>query len=262
MVFQDQLGRHIRIDNAPRRIISLVPSITELLADLGLEEHIAGITKFCIRPDSIFRTKPRVGGTKSPDFDKINSINPDLIIANKEENNKEDIERLAENYPVWISDVGNLDEAIQMIQGLGQITSRQNEAEQMAQDITKRFAELSFAQTYSSVYLIWKETLMAAGSDTFINDMMLRCGFLNVIGEPSRYPEMTMEQILQLNPAICMLSSEPFPFSENDEQYFSHHLAGVRCIRVDGEFFSWYGSRLLHAPDYFRQLDASIRATA
>src|ERR1700741_3198050 len=110
MHFIDQTGRKISIPQIPQRIISLVPSQTELLFDLGLDKEVVGITKFCVHPPEWFQTKTRVGGTKQLKIDLIKQLQPDLIIANKEENVKEQIEELEKHFPVWISDVNNLED--------------------------------------------------------------------------------------------------------------------------------------------------------
>ncbi|MFI5156026.1 MAG: helical backbone metal receptor, partial [Chitinophagales bacterium] len=135
MLAIDQLGRIVHCVECPQRIISLVPSQTELLYELGLGNEVLGITKFCIHPEEWFRKKTKVGGTKQLHFEIIDKIAPDLILANKEENRKEDIEILARRYNVWVSDVSNLDAAVEMIQGIGLITCRMQESIQIIQDI-------------------------------------------------------------------------------------------------------------------------------
>jgi ABC-type Fe3+-hydroxamate transport system substrate-binding protein len=260
MIFRDQLQREVTIPGEPQRIISLVPSITELLADLGLEHRIAGITRFCARPDSIYRSKPRVGGTKTPDLERIANLKPDLIIANKEENNQQDIERLQELAPVWVSDVSSLQQALDMILQIGEITNCLPESTRMADEIKSRFAELAPRDLIPVLYVIWKDPLMVAGSGTFIDDMMSYCGFTNVFRNHERYPVTTISQILDLRPRVCLLSSEPYPFTNKDVEAFGRMLPGINCVPVDGQIFSWYGSRLLHAPEYFHRLATSIPA--
>lgn len=137
------------LQQLPRRIVSLVPSQTELLYDLGLEEETVGITKFCIHPEAWFRSKARVGGTKNVDIDKVRALQPDLIIANKEENVKEQIEALADIAPVWVSDIQDLDDALDMIRSIGHITGRQEKAELIAKLIGHRFNELQLHLTGS-----------------------------------------------------------------------------------------------------------------
>lgn len=256
LVHIDQIGREIEISSRPQRIISLVPSQTELLFDIGLEERVVGITKFCVHPEEWFKTKTRVGGTKKLHFDVIRELNPDLIIANKEENNREDIEALAKDFPVWVSDVNDLNSALDMIRSVVDITD--SDASQLTREIKSGFTELQPLNSSKRVlYLIWKNPFMAAGSDTFITDMLQRCGFENVISE-TRYPELNEQQILDLNPDVVLLSSEPFPFKETHINELRELLPNATIKLVDGEMFSWYGSRLKHAPSYFTGVLESI----
>ncbi len=256
LIHIDQLGREVEISRKPERIISLVPSQTELLFDLGLEERVVGITKFCVHPEEWFRIKTRVGGTKKLHFDVIRELNPDLIIANKEENNREDIEALEKDFPVWVSDVTDLDSALDMIRSVAAITD--SDASQLIDKIETGFAELQPLNSSKRVlYLIWKNPFMAAGSGTFITDMLQRSGFENVVSQ-TRYPELTEQQIIDLNPEVILLSSEPFPFKEKHIKELQEFLPNTTIKLVDGEMFSWYGSRLKYAPSYFSELIGSI----
>lgn len=239
----------------PQRIISLVPSQTELLFALGLEDRVVGITKFCVHPEQWRGEKTIVGGTKQVNFDVIESLNPDLIIGNKEENDREFIEQLSTKFPVWMSDIHNLNDALDMIEMLGEIVNKPLESEALVVDIIEQFEALNEVefQTKKTAYLIWRKPFMAAGQNTFINDMMKKVGFENVITE-DRYPELSLEAIQSLQPEVILLSSEPYPFK-------SEHLEELKVIcpvaeikLVDGEMFSWYGSRLLKAPTYFKTL--------
>lgn len=254
---EDQLGQKVEIPTNPQRIISLVPSQTELLFDLGLEDRVVGITKFCIHPEEWFKTKARIGGTKQVNFEKIKVLNPDLIIANKEENTKEDIERLAQDYPVWVSDVNNLDSAVEMIVQIGKIT--QTDTSHLIEEITSGFTSLEPLMSPQRVlYLIWKKPYMAAGSGTFIDDMLMQLGLENAVNN-QRYPELTETEIVGLNPDHVFLSSEPFPFGHTHIQDLEDILPNATIKLVDGEMFSWYGSRLKLAPSYFANLLESIK---
>lgn len=246
----------------PKRIISLVPSQTELLFDLGLEEETIGITKFCVHPQPWFRSKARIGGTKKINKTIIDQLHPDLIISNKEENLKEQVEELATDYPVWLTDVANLGDALQMINDIGIITEKENEAEKLITSITNAFADLEKLPATNcqlrTSYLIWRNPYMAAGGDTFINDMLSRCGFENVFANKSRYPKITVSELQTANCQLLLLSSEPYPFKQKHINELEALLPNTRIILVDGEFFSWYGSRLLIAADYFKKLISSI----
>jgi ABC-type Fe3+-hydroxamate transport system substrate-binding protein len=263
-LFTDQLGRTLELTHTPAKIISLVPSQTELLYDLGLDEEIAGITKFCVHPQHWFRNKKRVGGTKNVNMKIIGDIQPDLIIANKEENDREQIEELAEHYPVWISDISTLAEALQMIMSVGLMTNKYDEAKKIVGDIENKFGALSMdlnqtgtQNLLSAAYLIWRKPYMAAGGDTFIHEMMKYCGFKNIFDRHARYPEINVTQLDSCR--LLLLSSEPYPFEKKHIHELQHHLPGTKIILVDGEMFSWYGSRLLHAPDYFHELLQEIQ---
>ena len=236
------------------RIISLVPSQTELLYDLGLDKEVIGITKFCIHPKTWFRNKKRIGGTKDIHIEDILSLRPDLIIANKEENIKDQIEKLAVSCDVWVTDVNTLKDAVQMILDIGNLTGRLDSAIKLRNDI-----EFSFDELYLTInekvlgraaYLIWQKPYMVAANDTFINDMMEKSGLVNVFENRTRYPETTIEELIKLKPTYILLSSEPYPFVEKHRHEFKKLIPGSKVLLVDGEMFSWYGSRLLKTTNY------------
>ncbi len=237
-------------------IISLVPSQTELLYDLGLDESVIGITKFCIHPNEWFQNKTRVGGPKRLHIDTIKNLNPDLIIANKEENIKEEIEACREFCTVHVTDVSNYDEALKMICEVGDITNRKKEAQNIILEIKSAFGGLKRKSSQRVVYLIWKDPLMTIGGDTFINDMIERIGWTNIYSKEKRYPQLTEEEFVCTRPDILLLSSEPYPFSEKHIPYFQQLLPGTKILCVEGEPFCWYGSRMRYAPEYFMKLDS------
>jgi ABC-type Fe3+-hydroxamate transport system substrate-binding protein len=277
MIFTDQLNRKIELTSPPKRIISLVPSQTELLYDLGLRDEVTGITKFCVHPEEWFRTKTRVGGTKKYDFEKIKALQPDLIIGNKEENEREQIELLMKDYTVWMSDIYTLKDALQMIAALGALLGKNEAATNLKLEIESRFHPFqntripdltspfpdprSPGSHLRTAYFIWRKPYMVAGHDTFINEMMKLCGFENVFtNRDSRYPEISREEILEAKPELILLSSEPYPFKEQHILEFRGLLPDAKIMVVDGEIFSWYGSRLLLAPDYFSRLITSANS--
>lgn len=255
------------------RIVSLVPSITELLFHLELEQEVVGITKFCIRPDNWFRTKARIGGTKTVDKDKVFFTMPTLILANKEENVKEQVEALREIAPVYVSDVSTLAEAYEMIFTIGTLTGKTAKAKEIIKNIEEGFALLKKQPAApdnpkpptsnpkpKAAYIIWREPYMVAGGGTFINDMMTRCGFENVFADLPRYPRVSIGQLAKSNCQYLLLSSEPYPFGEKHKQEIQSLLPNKKIILVDGEMFSWYGSRLQFSPQYFLQLLQQIHA--
>lgn len=256
----DQMHRTVHVPVHPQRIISLVPSQTELLYDLGLGESVVGITKFCIHPETWFHSKHRVGGTKKVDMDKVRALKPDLIIGNKEENERKDIEALEMEFPVWMSDVRELAGALDMIQRVGELTGTSTKANVMAQGIEKAFAELRpLEEPLTVAYLIWREPFMVAGHGTFVNDMLKRCGLQNVFDEgDARYPEITDQELAEADPDIILLSSEPYPFAEKHIADVNMICPGTPVRLMNGELFSWYGSRLLKAPAYMNGLIGSL----
>jgi ABC-type Fe3+-hydroxamate transport system substrate-binding protein len=259
--YRDQSGREMLLNDTPRKIISLVPSQTELLFDLGLADAVAGITKFCVHPQEGFRSKPRVGGTKTVDIEKVKSLQPDLIIANKEENLKKQIEALSSIAPVWVSDVDTVDTACSMITSIGAITGTDIVAASMIQQIREGFTTLRkhvWPLAPRVLYLIWRDPYMIVGSDTFIHDVLEHCGFTNCVAAQKRYPSITVEEMRQLKPDVVLLSSEPYPFKEKHIAEIQTLLPAAHIELVDGEMFSWYGSRMLQAVPYLKRLQQSL----
>jgi ABC-type Fe3+-hydroxamate transport system substrate-binding protein len=262
-VFVDQLGRKLSIASKPKRIISLVPSQTELLYDLGLHNEVIGITKFCIHPERWFRSKTRIGGTKNIHIETIKKLQPDLIIANKEENVKDQIEMLAQDFPVWISDINNLDDAMDMIKGIGKITAQEAQASKIIEAIHISFQELKekhIVQPIKTAYLIWKDPYMTVGGDTFIHDMLTRAGFDNICKNKLRYPVIDIADLSKEKCELLLLSSEPYPFSQKHIDALQSQMPETKVLLVDGEMFSWYGSRLLETPAYIKGLQEQIAA--
>ncbi|RJE73879.1 helical backbone metal receptor [Reichenbachiella sp. MSK19-1] len=251
--YKDQLDRTVTLPELPQRIISLVPSLTELLYDLGVGDRVVGITKFCIHPESWRKTKTRIGGTKQLKHDVIVSLAPDLILANKEENTREDVEALIPHYPVWVSDINDLSEVLEMIRTVGEATGSLSRAVSLADEIQTSFQSLPQTKSQRVLYLIWQNPWMTVGRDTFIDDMLQRCGYENVV-TANRYPILTDEEIVALRPEVVMLSSEPFPFGDQHAERIQTLLPDSQVLLVDGEMFSWYGSRLCLSVAYFSRL--------
>lgn len=249
----DQMGREVVVEQLPKRIVSLVPSQTELLFDLGLNDEVIGITKFCIYPDEWYRTKNRIGGTKNVDVEAIRKLRPDLIIGNKEENTESDIIALSEIAPIWMSDINSFDNAIDMIESIGTITGKEKQSIELIETIRTEFDALSLvAQSYSeknALYFIWNDPDYVAGKSTFIDAMIEKIGWKNVCIE-TRYPLYKGVEI----PDIILLSSEPYPFNAIHFEKFQKRFPNAKVVLVDGEMFSWYGSRLKRAPTYFINL--------
>ena len=253
MRVRDQLGRELDFDGVPTRIVSLVPSQTELLVDLGLEEQLVGITKFCVHPEHLSRLKTVVGGTKQVHSNRIAQLQPDIIIANKEENTEELVRELSAICPVWVSDIATLDQALEMIRSLGELFACTDQASSLILEIEEGFKGLEEKmldrEKLKAIYLIWNKPWMAAGKGTFIDHLLQRCGFENLITE-FRYPEVTNAELEQAD--IVLLSSEPFPF--NPKHVAELEQSGLKnVVLTDGEMWSWYGSRLVKAVKYLEQ---------
>jgi ABC-type Fe3+-hydroxamate transport system substrate-binding protein len=243
----------------PKRIVSLVPSQTELLHYLGLEAETVGITKFCIHPKEWFDTKTRIGGTKTIDIKRILELKPDLIIANKEENVKEQVDELAKHFNVWVTDVNNVADALQMINDIGTLTGKINAAQKLVTAIQQGFAKLQTStHKLKTCYLIWKEPYMTVGGDTFIHDILQQCGLQNMFAGQIRYPEVSLEVLQNIKPQLIILSSEPFPFKQKHIDELQQQLPGTVIILANGEMFSWYGSRMLLIPQYLNTLLSDI----
>ena len=255
LIVTDQMGRRVAVPFPPRRIVSLVPSQTELLFDLGLAERVVGVTKFCIHPAEARQKAAVIGGTKNFDFEKIAALRPDLIIGNKEENYQSGIEQLAAQYPVWLSDIGTLPDALTMIRRVGFIAGAKEKAEAIAAEIEASFAALPVhAASESAAYFIWRKPYMAAAAGTFIDDLLQRAGFANVFADQRRYPEITVAQLADAAPRRIFLSSEPYPFGAKHVAEFQAICPAATIEVVDGELFSWYGSRLRHSAAYVSRL--------
>ena len=254
MIFTDQLNNTIELNAFPKRIISLVPSQSELLWDLGLREELVGITKFCIHPKELHQSVTHIGGTKTLNIDKIRLLKPDVIIGNKEENEQAQIEALQKEFKVWMSNINTLDDSLSMIEGIGELVTKNAEAKKIIALINTSFKQLK--QTHQTVlYFIWKKPYMVAGRATFIGHLLEKIGLKNSIKDiNSRYPTLSLEDIISLNPELIFLSSEPFPFKERHVKELQKQLPNTRILIVDGELFSWYGSRLTHSVKYFNEL--------
>ena len=254
--FNDQMHRTLEIQYPPKRIISLVPSQTEFLYDLGLKDEVVGQTLFCIHPKWAHLQKPRVGGTKKLNMEAIAALQPDLIIGNKEENDQTQIEALMKHYPVWMSDIKNLDDSLSMIKQIGDLVNKEAIAIEMAFRIESSFKLLNKSKANKKVgYFIWRDPWMAAGNNTFIDDMLQRCGFTNAFANlDSRYPEISHLQLQTSHLDMILLSSEPYPFKEKHIAELQEIFPLAQIKLVDGELFSWYGSRLMKSARYFETL--------
>lgn len=281
------------VDNSftPKRIISLVPSQTELLFDLGLTEEVVGITKFCIHPETWFHSKKRVGGTKTVKTSVVRALQPDLIIANKEENVREQVEELQHIAPVLVTEINTLNDALEMIISIGKVVKKEDRAFELMSKIKEGFSQIvPIKNRISTAYFIWKDPYMAAGGDTFIHHMLSTCGFTNIFNHIPRYPEVVVNGLASAktqqsvqdsslpggnqnltfitqsipnltsnNCGLLLLSSEPYPFKQKHVDELQLLLPQTKIMLVDGEAFSWYGSRLLYSFGYFNNLIQQVQ---
>jgi ABC-type Fe3+-hydroxamate transport system substrate-binding protein len=250
----DPTGHRVVLSEPAKRIVSLVPSQTELLADLGLNSEVVGITRFCVHPKGWMKEKTKVGGTKNVNPKRVKSLQPDLILANKEENVKEQVEALREICPVWTSDVKSVEDATDLISDFGILTGRMSEADKLRRKVLDQldhFPPVNSRKT--GLYLIWKDPWMAAGGDTFIHQMMDLAGLDNILENEVRYPQMDLSN-LDHKPQVVLLSSEPYPFGEEHISEMKKLIPEANVLLVDGEMFSWYGSRMQYAIPYLHEL--------
>lgn len=260
MTLQDDLGRMVTFYYPPMRVVSLVPSITELLYDLGIKDQIVGKTKYCIHPKIEDDKTTIIGGTKNFDIQKIIDLKPEIVIANKEENTKEGIEELSKFCPVYVTDVRDIDDALNMIENLGKICDKYSKALEIVDKLEIGFDELNREKIGSAIYLIWKQPYMTISKTTFIHSMVELAGFENIFRDKEgNYPEITEEEILESKADYILLSSEPYKFREKHLPKFQSMFPDSKTILVDGETFSWYGSRMLLTTKYFRNLRDSVK---
>jgi len=250
---KDQIGNEILFEKPFQRIISLVPSQTELLVHLTEVDKIVGRTKFCIHPSEKVKKIPIVGGTKKFDFKKIEELAPDLIIANKEENYKEGIEALSEKYTVWTSNIFDIKDNCDMINCIGVLVGEELKAKQLVRKTLNALDKVKDSKSGKVLYFIWQDPYMVAGKNTFVDYMLNFLGYENLCIQ-MRYPEMDPYILEKMKPDYVLLSSEPYPFKEKHVPKFKALFPQTKILLVDGEMFSWYGSRLLEASKYFHSL--------
>lgn len=243
----DAVGNKLSFDKVPNRIVSLVPSQTELLVDLGLADSIVGVTKFCIHPANIRKEKTVVGGTKQVNFKKIIALQPDIILCNKEENTAEMVAELQQIAPVHVSEVATIAEAKLLFKQYGILFDKVSKTDELLAQINSKIQELKTIseKPISALYFIWKDPWMVAGNDTYINEIMQLLGYQNMIQE-NRYPQITLDSFQSNPPEVVLLSSEPYPFKENHVVELQKIFPNSTIELVDGELFSWFGTRILH----------------
>ena len=245
----------------PQRIVSLVPSLTEALAALGLDAETVGLTRFCVHPAGWKQRKTIVGGTKGTDPARVLALTPDLVVANREENDRAPVEAIAAaGVPVWLSDIATVADTADALRRLGHAAGRVPEGDRLADDLAAAFAALVPPPApVRAVYLIWRDPWMTVGADTIIHDVMARGGLENAFGDRTRYPAVTDAEIATARPDVILLSSEPYPFADKHLAEVRALVPAARAALVDGEAFSWYGPRLGRAPAEIARVLRSLR---
>lgn len=239
------------------RIVSLVPSLTELVLYLGAD--VVGRTTFCVHPTDRVKHIPKVGGTKTVHTDQVIALRPDLVIANKEENTRAAIDILVEaGLRVWVSDIPDYPAAIDSIRTIGALTDTIPHAEELVSSIHQRFQHIPSAGSLSVCYLIWRKPYMTVGRDTYIHSILTLGGYTNVYADELRYPEVTLRDLADHSADVILLSSEPYPFAEKHVSELQEACPKSKIVLVDGEVFSWYGSKMLDIPHYLHMLLKSI----
>ena len=239
------------------KVISLVPSITEALFDLGLTENeVIGRTKFCIHPAEKVEKIEITGGTKNLNIEKIQSLKPDIILANKEENVKEQVEILMKDFKVIVYDTETIEDNYYLVKNLGLLFNKEEKAQIFNLKIYEVLHQAKININLKIAYLIWKNPYMTVGSDTFIHNILSEIGFENIFKNQTRYPEIQVEDLAEAD--VIMLSSEPFPFKQKHIAELKEFYPKKKIIIVDGEAFSWYGTHIAKCEDYFRELIKSL----
>ena len=240
------------------KVVSLVPSITEALFDLGLTENeVVGRTKFCIHPEEKVKNVAIIGGTKNINIDKIKALQPDLILANKEENIKEQVEALMDDFKVVVTNVETIEDNYYLLKHLGKTFHKEDKAQLFNLKIYEILNEAKISSTIKVAYLIWKNPYMTIGSDTFIHKILAEIGFENIFKYKTRYPEIETADLAEAE--VIMLSSEPFPFKEKHIEELKEFYPDKKIMIVDGEAFSWYGTHIAKCEDYFKELISDFK---
>jgi ABC-type Fe3+-hydroxamate transport system substrate-binding protein len=250
----DAVNEKLEFSCIPNKIICLVPSITSYLHAIGINNEVVGITKFCIHPNIWYQQKQKIGGTKDIQIEKIKLLQPDLVIASKEENVLNQIKAIRDFSQVYTTDITNISSALDTLTQLGKIVGKEKEATTLVQSIEISLSSFKPTAFFSCIYLIWKKPYYTIGGDTYINDILLKMGLHNLFQSHTRYPEVTIETMIALKPDVILLSSEPYPFKEKHIKELSDYLPNTKIILVDGEIFSWYGNKMLEIKAYYNQL--------
>lgn len=254
----DHLGRTVKYEFPPKRIISLCPGITETLYSLNLDNEIVGRTRYCIYPTHKVEGTTIVGGTKDIDPEAIRKLNPDLIIVEKEENTPEIVATLEKVHSVYCAEVQSIQGAYIMVKDIAALTDRELEGRGLADEIKKEFATIPNMKGKRAAYIIWRNPYMAVGKDTYISSLLEELGFINPFAElDGRYPSVGEEDFQKANLDYIFLASEPFPFKDKHKVEFLKMAPKAAIHILDGEMF-WYGAKMKKAAKYFNEIMSKI----
>jgi len=241
MIVTDDLGRTISLEKVPEKIVSLVPSITLTLADLGLGDQLVGVTRFCKYPADLIKGLTKIGGPKNIYHTKIVDLKPDVVIAVKEENDKDQVLKLSDDVPVVVFDINTTDDVFRMMNTLGELFQKRSEAKELNSRIKEAYHHFPIqGDGKKVVYLIWKNPWMAAGKETYIGSMLKIAGFDNIV--EGRYPEVDMEKLDEAE--VILLATEPYHFKEKERAELEALFPGKSVNIVNGELFTWFGTYL------------------
>jgi ABC-type hemin transport system substrate-binding protein len=259
----DDVGRRLALAAPPGRIVSLVPSLTELVCALGRSDRLVGVTRYCTEPAAVVAGLPKLGGTKNPDLEAVLRLAPDLVLVNAEETRREDFQALTEaNLTVFVSFPRSLAATVGSIERLGEAIDSSVSAAAMAREITALLAQPP-DRRLRAFCPIWRKPWMAFNRDTYAHDLLCQAGADNVCaGRPERYPVVELDAVAQTDPEIILLPDEPYPFAERHRPSLTP-FSGTTAWRqgrihfVDGKALSWYGHRTAPAVRDFRRLIAA-----
>lgn len=254
-VIVDARGKALELASPPRRVVSLVPSLTESLFELGLGGSVVGITDYCIFPPGL--EVQRVGGTKNPDVGLIRSLEPDLVYMNLEENLPRHAEEIETFTAIHVSEPKTVADVASLIRVLGAIHGRTGNTEAFA-SILERELALSPIKTFTFACPIWKSPWMWCGGDTYVSNLISHCGGTNVLAGSSRYPKKDLQDVLALQPDVILLPDEPYVFTKEDARNLLE--AGARGVAgpFEGHLVTWHGTRTLRGLRFLKQLFATL----
>lgn len=259
-IFRDDIGNIIEITETPLKIVSLCPSITETLCDMGLHKFLVGRTDFCtpvLQPLDSNTQKyseeiPTVGGTKNVNVDFVKTLTPDIIFASKEENDKHTIEILSKEHKCFVFEINSIDDSIKMIKTIGEIFINKCDVNELIHTIEQSFLQLpKLNRVHNALYLVWKDPYIAAGKNTYIDSLLSFVGFSNSI-QNEKY--ITLNNLNNLECDIIFLPSEPYKFTEEDKLVIQKMRSDAKILLVDGEMFCWYGSHMVKSALYLKNL--------